>query len=148
MHGAWRRPLSVSEPSGTARSERRAVQGIFVGSTLIAIAYASAWLPAGAPAWGGYAMVLGCGSIIASATLLGALRSKVRPAVAHSAAILLLVIIVAGFGVPMFLPADAPGDPLVLGLPLRAAIEVYAVGLLPALVLPALFAAEFRRRRS
>jgi hypothetical protein len=138
----------VSDEHGATRDERRAVAGVFAGSALIAIAFASAWLPRGAPTWGVCAMVLGCGAIIASASLLGALRSGVRRTIAISAAAFLFVIIGAGFGVPIFLPAEAAESPLLLGLPLRTAIEVYGVGLLPVFVLPVLFAVEFKRRRS
>lgn len=129
------------------RNARRdyALIGVFAGTILITAAYASAWLPTGTPVWGVCCMVVGCATLIGSATLLGALRSGVRRRVALFAAVFLFVVITAGFGVPLWLPAETPDTPLILGLPLRTAIEIYGVGLLPLAVLPVLFAIEFKR---
>ncbi len=52
--------------------------------------------------------------------------------------------IVGGFVVVLLLPAENPADPqLLLGLPLRAGILIYGVGLAPALVLPWAYARIF-----
>ena len=120
------------------------IRGVFLGALLILLAYASAWLPGGAPAWGVWVMIFGSALCVSATTAMGAINSQVRPARAALAGIFLLVLIVVGFGAPMFLPVETAASPLVLGLPLRAAIEIYGVGLLPILILPVLFAIEFK----
>ena len=114
------------------------------GVLLVLLAYASAWSPGGTPSWGVWLMIAGSALCIAGATAMGAANSHMRPARVAFAALFLLVVIVGGFGVALLLPDDAPDAPLLLGLPVRAAIEIYGVGLLPVLVLPILYAIEFR----
>ena len=54
--------------------------------------------------------------------------------------------IVLGFTAVLLLPAENPLDPqLLMGLPLRAAILIYGVGLAPALVLPWAYARIFEQ---
>lgn len=118
--------------------------GVLVGTLLVAAAYASAWLPGGAPVWGTSLMIAGSAKIIASATAMGAANSGVRPRLAVAAAVFLFVVIVVGFGAPLLLPVETATSPLILGLPLRAAIEIYGVGLLPIVVLPLVYAVEFK----
>jgi hypothetical protein len=128
------------------RDERRgggpAPAGLFAGGCLVLLAYASAWV--GAPTWGVWCMIVGSAFCMSAATALGAANSHVRSARVAFAAVFLFVVIVVGFGTPMLLAPDAPDGPLVLGLPLRVAIEFYGVGLLPVFVVPLLFALEFR----
>lgn len=54
---------------------------------------------------------------------------------------LVLVVLVAGFALALALPGGE--EPLWLGLPRRAAILVYGVGIVPLLVLPLAYAATF-----
>jgi hypothetical protein len=115
-----------------------------VGALLILIAFASAWSPGGAPTWGAWLMILGSATIMAAATTLGALNSGVRQSWAIAASLFLFAVITVGFGAPLLLPIETATSPLFLGLPIRAAIEIYGVGLLPILVLPILYAIEFR----
>ena len=130
------------------RDERRdapvALIGVFVGSLVVAAAYASAWTPGGAPVWGVWSMIVGSATVMAAATAMGALNSGVRRPLAIGAAVFLFAVIAVGFGAPLWLPVETASSPLVLGLPLRAAIEIYGVGLLPIVVLPLLFAVAFK----
>lgn len=123
---------------------RAALAGIVLGALFIAVAYASAWLPEGTPAWGVWCMILGSALVMSATMALGALRSGVRAGRAALLAGFLLVVILGGFGAPILLPVETAGSPMFLGLPLRVAIEVFGVGLLPVVVLPVLFAVEFR----
>ena len=137
---------------GETRDERRDAPaaphlpliGVLVGILLIAAAYASAWSPGGAPVWGVWSMIIGSATVIAAATAVGALNSGVRRPLAIVTSLFLFGVIAAGFGAPLWLPIETAASPLVLGLPLRAAIEIYGVGLVPIVVLPLLFAFEFR----
>ncbi|MGH7593258.1 MAG: hypothetical protein ACRELE_05340 [Gemmatimonadales bacterium] len=122
-----------------------ALGGIITGALLILAAYGSAWLPHGAPPWGVWCMITGSALLMSATMALGALRSGVGVARVTLLAAFLLVVIAAGFGAPLLLPIETATSPLLLGLPLRSAIETYGVGLLPVLVLPVLFAVEFQR---
>jgi hypothetical protein len=54
------------------------------------------------------------------------------------------VVLAAGFALALALPADErAGSPLYLGLPLRAAIIIYGIGLFPIVVLPIAYALTF-----
>ncbi len=114
-----------------------------IGVALIGVAYASAWWPGGAPRWGVWSMILGAALTLAATLALGALGSSGRRRWIMATAAFLFVVVVAGFGLPLLLPDRGAAEPLLLGLPLRAAIEVYGVGLLPMLVLPFVYAREF-----
>jgi hypothetical protein len=55
-------------------------------------------------------------------------------------------VLAGGFGLALALPGgEGPASPLLAGLPLRTALVLYGVGLLPALVLPLAYALTFRR---
>jgi len=75
---------------------------------------------------------------------LGALRhGRIAPALRWTF-VGMFVLCSAGFGAALALPAaEGAGGPLVLGLPLRSAIVIYAVGLAPLLVLPLVWARTF-----
>ena len=127
--------------SRESRVAKAARAGLLLGAVLVALAYASAWF--GAARWGSWSMIVGAALCMSAATAMGAANSHVRPARVLVAASVVFTVIVVGFGAPFFLPAVSPGAALFLGLPLPVAIEVYGVGLLPILVLPVLFAADF-----
>lgn len=131
-------------PRSARRDGRVALAGVLVGALLVAAAYASAWMPGGAPGWGVGSMIIGSAAVMAAATAVGALNSGVRRPLAIVASLFLFAVIAVGFGAPLWLPVETASSPLVLGLPLRAAIEIYGVGLLPVVVLPLLFAIEFK----
>jgi hypothetical protein len=54
------------------------------------------------------------------------------------------ILLTAGFCLPLALPAtEAKGATLLLGLPVRAAIVIYGIGLLPIFILPVVYATTF-----
>ena len=119
-----------------------ALRALLVGVLLIILAYASAWV--GAPKWGIWSMILGSALTMAAATAMGAGNSKVPRRSTILVSLFLFAVIGIGFGAPLFLPDESAGSVLIFGLPLRAAIEIYGVGLLPLFVLPLVFANHFR----
>ena len=131
-----------SSGEAAAQSKDLGIRGLVLGALLVLLAYGSAWF--GAPTWGVWCMIVGSALCMASATAMGAANSHVRPARVAMAAGFLFVVIAAGFGVPLLLAPDAVDAPLVLGLPLRVAIEFYGIGLLPVFMMPVLFAIEFK----
>jgi hypothetical protein len=60
-------------------------------------------------------------------------------------AILLVLILAIGLGGALVLGPESPAAPLILGLPRRAALLIYGIGLLPGIVLGVLFAIGFDR---
>ncbi|MGH7522844.1 MAG: hypothetical protein ACREK8_00890 [Gemmatimonadales bacterium] len=124
---------------------RASIVAIALGAFAILAAFASAWVPGGAPIWGVWCMVIGSALLMAGTLTLGAVRSGVGRRLALTLGGFLVVLITAGFGLPIVLAHAGANPALVLGLPLPVAIEVFGVGLLPALVLPVVYAATFRR---
>jgi hypothetical protein len=89
-------------------------------------------------------MVLGVALLLPGTLLLGALR-RGRNTVRLVLIALVLGVVLAGcFGAALLMPASGAEEPLLLGLPRRAAIVIYGVGLLPILFLPWAFARDFR----
>lgn len=60
-------------------------------------------------------------------------------------AILLALVLAIGLGGALVLGSESADAPLILGLPRRAALLIYGIGLLPGLVLGILFAIGFDR---
>lgn len=137
--------MTSQSNDGAPRGEAAAVSVTVLGALAILVAYLAAWFPRGAGVSTG-AMILGCAASVAGIAALGALRSRVPSRLVAALASFLFVDIAAGFGVPALLPPDTGHAPLVLGLPLRVAIEVYGVALLPVVILPVAYAVTFRRR--
>lgn len=79
--------------------------------------------------------IYGTGGTLAGFLVLGAMRGGRLSGAATVAALAIFVIPVAGFAAAALLPGDA-SDALVLGLPPRAAVVLYGIGVLPAFVLP------------
>jgi hypothetical protein len=75
---------------------------------------------------------------------LGAARSGHVPRPLLAAFALVGSLLVGGFALALGLPADlGAAEPLLLGLPRRAAVVVFGIGLLPVFVLPVAYALTF-----
>lgn len=121
-----------------------ALTGIVLSLLAIAAAYASAFGAAGAPAWAAWAMAVGTPALLVSLMALGASRhgrlgSLWLPLAATFA------LLAAAFGLALWLPAESADADLWLGLPRRAAIVLYGVGILPLLIVPVAYAMTFDR---
>lgn len=103
---------------------------VLLGSILIAAAYlvASPWL-----------LVSGVSVLLPALLWLGLRRRAV------GLAILLAFTLGIGLGGALFLGAESPDAPLILGLPRRAALLIYGIGLLPGLLFGVLFAIGFEK---
>lgn len=133
---------------------RAAVAGLVVATLAIGLAYASALLALGAdgraPTWAPWLMATGVPLALVSVMTLGAARGGRVPGVLLVAFAFVGMLLAAGFALALALPGSAgtaaagtAGEPLLLGLPRRAAIIVYGIGLLPVLVLPVAYAMTF-----
>ena len=127
---------------------RAAVAGLVAATLAIGVAYASA-LAAGAgnaaPGWAAWLMAAGVPLALVSVMTLGAARGGRVPGVLLAAFAFVGLLLAAGFALALSLPGanGTTGEPLLLGLPRRAAIIVYGIGLLPVLVLPGAYAMTF-----
>lgn len=117
----------------------------FVSTLLIAIAYGAAFLPGGAPSWAPVLLAIGAVGTMFSAMVLGATRAG-RPLGALGVVLAVgFLLIAGGFVLALMLAPETPATPLWLGLPRRAAVLIYGIGLLPVVLLPVAYAATFDR---
>ncbi|HEU4564177.1 MAG TPA: hypothetical protein VFS05_06005, partial [Gemmatimonadaceae bacterium] len=114
-----------------------AIAALVAALLLIAVAYAAVLLTGATPAWAAWCYMLGTVTSMLATTVLGAARiggGVGRLALPFAGVFALLVVC---FGAVLLMPPDAgPDAPLVLGLPPRAAIVLYAIGVLPLFLLP------------
>ena len=124
---------------------RTGLASLVLGTVAAAAAYLSAFLPGDPPLWGALAMVLGIALMSVGSMALGAARAG-RPLGRLAWALALtFAILVLCFGLALLLPPGGDRG-LWAGLPRRAALVLYGVGLLPAFFLPLAYAVTFRER--
>jgi phosphatidylglycerophosphate synthase len=123
----------------------RALAALVAATVLIAAAYASAFLPGGAPPWAPWLMIFGTAGVLVSMMALGASRRGTRLGPLRWVFALVFVLVTGSFALALLLPPEEPGDPLVLGLPMRAAVVLLGVGLLPLFLVPVAYAVTFDR---
>jgi hypothetical protein len=124
-------------------TRRTALAGLLAGTLMIAAGYGSAFLAGPPPAWAAWALGTGSSLVMVASMALGAVRPGKGVGGLKWAFAFVFVVLAGGFAAVMLLPAEAPGAPLYFGLPLRAAIILVGIGLLPLLVLPVAYALTF-----
>lgn len=124
-------------------SKRSALAGLVLSTLLIAAGYASAFLPGDPPAWAPWALAMGTALVMVASMALGAARRGGIGRLALPFALVFLIL-AGGFGAALAMPGvDAADTALWLGLPPRAAIVLYGIGLLPLFFLPLAYALTF-----
>ena len=116
---------------------------LFVSAALIAAAYVGALVMTPVPEWTAWALMIGTSTIMLATTVLGAARSGRGVGRLALPLATMFVVLVVGFGAALAMPAETAGSPLWLGLPPRAAVVLYGVGVLPLFVLPIAYAMTF-----
>jgi len=125
-------------------TRRAALIALFTAILAIAVGYASAFSKSGAPMWGAWLLAIGIPIALGAIMILGALRGKQGIGRLKFPFVFVILVLMIGFGAALALPAtESPLSRLWLGLPLRAAIVIYGVGLLPIIVLPVAYAMAF-----
>lgn len=131
-------------PTTGNRTRRFARFAIVLGTCAIALGYAAAFISGGPPVWAAWLLALGIPASIGGMLLLGAARGAGGVGRLWIPIAFVVVTLAAGFGFALALPADeSAGSTLWLGLPVRAAIVIYGIGLMPAIILPVAYARTF-----
>lgn len=123
-------------------TKRVAIWATVLATCSIALAYGSAFVEGGTR-WGVWCMIVGLATMIVAMMALGVSRGDGGVGKLALPLAFTFVVIVAGFAAALLLPAEHATSRVVLGLPLRAALVLYGVGVLPILVLPLSYALTF-----
>ena len=125
-------------------TRRVALTALFISILAIAAGYAAAFSKSGTPTWAPWLLAVGIPIALGAIMILGAVRGSrgIGPLKFPFAFVVLVLAI--GFAAALALPAtEGPLSKLWLGLPTRAAIVIYGVGLLPIIILPVAYALTF-----
>ncbi|HUQ48891.1 MAG TPA: hypothetical protein VM053_11725 [Gemmatimonadaceae bacterium] len=110
----------------------------------IAAGYAAAFTPGGAPEWAPWLLAVGIPAALGGIMALGAARGSGGIGKLKFPFLFVFIVLTSGFCLALGLPANEGADStLWLGLPARAAIVIYGIGLLPIVVLPVAYALTF-----
>jgi hypothetical protein len=129
---------------GVDTTRRTALIALIAGILSIAIGYAAAFLRGGPPDWAPWLLALGIPIALGAIMVLGAARGRMGVGPLKYPFAFVVAVLAIGFCAALALPAtESPLSRLWLGLPARAAIVIYGIGLLPIIVLPVAYALTF-----
>ncbi|HEX2781912.1 MAG TPA: hypothetical protein VHM30_20560 [Gemmatimonadaceae bacterium] len=130
-----------------SRAKRVALAALVVSTLAIGGAYASAFMAGGVPRWAGPLFAAGVTGALVATLALGAMRRDRGLGKLAWPFVIVTLLLGAGFAAVFALPGElGAAEPLLLGLPRRAAIVLYGIGLLPTLVLPVAYALTFEEQ--
>lgn len=130
--------------AGPDTTRRSAIATLFVAILAIAVGYGAAFRSTGAPAWAPWLLAIGIPTSLGAVMILGAARGTRGIGRLKGPFAFVVATLALGFGAALALPGgEGPLSNLWLGLPVRAAIVIYGVGLLPIVVLPIAYALTF-----
>jgi hypothetical protein len=136
--------LSNSAATRTDPTRRSALIALFVGVLAIAGGYAAAFTKGGTPSWAPWVLALAIPLSLGAIMILGAARGAHGIGQLKLPFLFVVAILAVGFCAALALPAtESQLSRLWLGLPARAAVVIYGVGLLPIVVLPIAYALTF-----
>jgi len=139
-------PESINT-SGTTRGDTTrsaALTALCLAILAIAIGYAAGFRQSGTPAWAPWLLALGIPISLGAIMVLGAARGKKGIGPLKLPFLFVVAVLAIGFCAALALPAtESPLSKLWLGLPARAAVVIYGIGLLPIVVLPVAYALTF-----
>ena len=125
-------------------TRRASLIALVSGILAIAVGYAAAFLPEGAPPWAPWLLALGVPIALGAIMILGAARGRMGIGPLKYPFAFVVAVLAIGFCAALALPAtESALSRLWLGLPARAAIVIYGIGLLPIIVLPVAYALTF-----
>ena len=111
---------------------------------LVAVAYAAMFASASQTSWAPVVLAIGANGVIMTLMAIGAVRHDTMPRSLVWTFIGLFVLCAGAFVVALLMPVqEGTGGVLLLGLPLRTAIVLYGVGIVPIAILPLAYALTF-----
>jgi hypothetical protein len=120
------------------------VRLLAVSCFLVAIAYAALFVSPTIPVWAPLSLAIGANGVIMSLMAIGAVRHDTMPRSLAWTFIGLFVLCAGALVLALVMPPqEGAGGPLLLGLPLRTAIVLYGVGVVPIAILPLAYALTF-----
>ena len=126
------------------RTRTVALTALCVAIAVIAIGYAAAFRQSGTPVWAPWLLALGIPVSLGAIMVLGAARGQKGIGSLKLPFLFVVAVLAIGFCAALAMPAtEGPLAKLWLGLPARAAVAIYGVGLLPIVVLPVAYALTF-----
>jgi len=120
-----------------------ALYGVILGTIGIGAAYVSAFFPDTLGKAGPYVMAVALPVCMIATMVLGAVRGSRGLGALMWPILLVFLLVGGGFLLALQLPPDTVDGPYWLGLPRRAAVVLYGVGILPLFVLPLAYAFTF-----
>lgn len=120
-----------------------ALSAVVLGTIGIAVAYGTAFGSPPVAAAGPWIMAVSLPVAMVALMTFGAVRSGRRVGALALPFALVFLLVAGGFLAALALPPDTIDGVYWLGLPRRAAVVVYVVGLLPLFVLPIAYALTF-----
>ena len=120
-----------------------ALRLVVVGAVGIALAYASAFGGGTVARWGPMLMAVSLPVCMFAVMTFGAVREGRKVGALALPFAIVFLLVTGGFIAALLLPPDTVNGVYWLGLPRRAAVIVYGVGLLPLFVLPIAYALTF-----
>src|SRR3954452_1359072 len=120
-----------------------AMTALFLSTILIAAAYVGALVASAVPTWAPWALMIGTSTVMLATMVLGASRAGASIGRLTVPFAVMFFVLLVGFGAALVMPAETAGSPLWFGLPARAAVVLYGVGVLPLFVLPIAYALTF-----
>lgn len=136
--------MSANKAHRIDLTRRAARVTLVVAVCAIAGGYAAAFKPGGAPTWAPWLLAVGIPSALGGIMALGAARGSAGIGKLKFPFAFVFVVLTSGFCLALGLPAnESIQSTLWLGLPARAAIVIYGIGLLPIVVLPVAYALTF-----
>ena len=138
----------IIPPTGTTArgnpTRTAALIALCVAILAIAIGYAAAFRRDGTPTWAPWLLALGIPISLGAIMILGAVRGQKGIGPLKLPFLFVVAVLAIGFCAALALPAtESPLSKLWLGLPARAAVVIYGIGLLPIVVLPVAYALTF-----
>jgi hypothetical protein len=122
-----------------------ALAAVVISAVAILLGYLTVLIGASATvaAW---MLALGSTTMMVGLMALGAARQGMRFRDVAFPVVFTFLVVAGSLALALLLPAtEGPGSRLLLGLPVRAAIVIYGVGILPMFVLPFYYARTFER---
>jgi hypothetical protein len=138
---------TINRSGTTTRGDRTrnaALTVLCVAIVAIAVGYAAAFRKTGPPVWAPWLLALGIPISLGAIMILGATRGQNGIGPLKLPFLFVVAVLAIGFCAALALPAtESPLSKLWLGLPARAAVVIYGIGLLPIVVLPVAYALTF-----